>query len=162
MGNTAGGNDKAGGEGGVGARRSKRAGKRSKPASAKRTASKRRSAPKTKTPAEHGLAITRHFTRPGVDPFDSVEWEIRTAKITNETGVSVFEQNDVEIPAQWSQLATNVVVSKYFRGHLNTPGRETSVRQLIGRVVGRIREWGSDNDYFRSRGDADACADELT
>jgi ribonucleoside-diphosphate reductase alpha chain len=162
MGNTAGGNDKAGGEGGVGARRSKRAGKRSKPASAKRTASKRRSAPKTKTPAEHGLAITRHFTRPGVDPFDSVEWEIRTAKITSETGVSVFEQNDVEIPAQWSQLATNVVVSKYFRGHLNTPGRETSVRQLIGRVVGRIREWGSDNDYFRSRGDADAFADELT
>ncbi|MCH7866811.1 MAG: vitamin B12-dependent ribonucleotide reductase [Myxococcales bacterium] len=123
---------------------------------------KSKSSSKTRPHAKHGLAITRHFTRPGEDPFDSVEWEIRSAKITNESGDSVFEQNDVEIPAQWSQLATNVVVSKYFRGHLDTPGRETSVRQLIGRVVGRIREWGCEGGYFRSEDDAQAFADELT
>jgi len=91
-----------------------------------------------------GLTISRHFTTPDVDPFDTVEWEIRCASIANEKGESVFEQDDVEIPKSWSQLATNVVVSKYFRGHVGTPERETSVRQLIGRVVGRIREWGEE------------------
>ena len=112
--------------------------------------------------AKQGIHVTRHFTRPGVDPFDSVEWEMRSAKIANESGESVFEQNDVEIPASWSQLATNVVVSKYFRGHLGTPGRETSVRQLIGRVVSKIREWGSKHDYFETQEDAQAFSDELT
>ena len=111
---------------------------------------------------EIGISIERHFTRPGEDPFDNVEWTRRSALITNEKGEVVFEQNDVEIPAQWSVLATNVVVSKYFRGHLGTPGRETSVRQLIGRVVSTIREWGSKNDYFVSQNDAQAFADELT
>ena len=95
-----------------------------------------------------GLTISRHFTSPDVDPFDTVEWEIRSATIANEKGESVFEQNDVEIPKSWSQLATNVVVSKYFRGHVGTPGREYSVRQLIGRVVARIREWGEEGGYF--------------
>jgi len=109
-----------------------------------------------------GLVIPRHFTRAGEDPFDSVDWAMRSAKISNESGETVFEQNDVEIPASWSQLATNVVVSKYFRGHLGTPGRETSVRQLIGRVVGKMREWGSKLDFFRSPEDAQAFADELT
>jgi len=109
-----------------------------------------------------GLTISRHFTTPDVDPFDTVEWEIRSATITNEKGENVFEQNDVEIPKSWSQLATNVVVSKYFRGHVGTPDREYSVRQLIGRVVGRIREWGEEGGYFATEEDARAYADELT
>jgi len=109
-----------------------------------------------------GLTVRRHFTRPGVDPFDTVEWELRSATIANEKGETVFEQTDVEIPKRWSQLATNVVVSKYFRGHVGTPERERSVRQLIGRVVGRIREWGEEGGYFATEEDAQAYADELT
>ncbi len=109
-----------------------------------------------------GLTIARHFTTPGIDPFETVEWERRSATITNEKGETVFEQTDVEIPKSWSQLATNVVVSKYFRGHIGTPERETSVRQLIGRVVGRIREWGERGGYFATGADAAAYADELT
>ena len=108
------------------------------------------------------LTIPRYFTRVGEDPFDAVDWAIRGAKITNESGDVVFEQNDVEIPASWSQLATNVVVSKYFRGHIGSPDRETSVRQLIGRVVGRLRGWGEDAGYFATPEDAQAYADELT
>ncbi|MFK7895090.1 MAG: vitamin B12-dependent ribonucleotide reductase [Myxococcota bacterium] len=109
-----------------------------------------------------GLTVERYFTKADQDPFDSVEWELRSATIANEKGEVVFEQNDVEIPATWSQLATNVVVSKYFRGHVGTPERETSVRQLIGRVVGRIREWGEEGGYFASEEDARAYSDELT
>jgi ribonucleoside-diphosphate reductase alpha chain len=112
--------------------------------------------------AARGLTVTRHFTTPDVDPFDTVEWELRSATIANEKGETVFEQNDVEIPKSWSQLATNVVVSKYFRGHIGTPEREKSVRQLIGRVVGRIREWGEQGGYFATEEDAEAYADELT
>ena len=89
-----------------------------------------------------GLHIPRHFTRKGEDPFATVEWELRTARISSESGETGFEQDECEIPKPWSQLATNVVVSKYFRGHLGTPARETRVRQLIGRVVGRMTEWG--------------------
>ena len=109
-----------------------------------------------------GLEIPRYFTRRGEDPFGTVEWELRSAKITDEKGEIVFEQTDVEIPASWSQLATNVVVSKYFRGHVGTPEREHSVKQLIGRVVGRIREWGEQGGYFRTPEDAQTYADELT
>ena len=109
-----------------------------------------------------GLHIPRHFTRKGEDPFATVEWELRTASISNEKGETVFEQVDCEIPTFWSQLATNVVVSKYFRGHLGTPGRETSIRQLIGRVVGRITEWGKDAGYFATPADVDTFSDELT
>ncbi len=109
-----------------------------------------------------GLRIPRHFTRKGEDPFSTVEWELRTARIGNEKGETVFEQVDCEIPKTWSQLATNVVVSKYFRGHIGTPQRETSVRQLIGRVVGRITEWGRDLGYFASPADEEAFSDELT
>jgi len=118
--------------------------------------------PAKRSSAGTGLTITRHFTTPDVDPFDTVEWELRSALIANEKGESVFEQNDVEIPKSWSQLATNVVVSKYFRGHVGTPEREYSVRQLIGRVVGRIREWGEEGGYFATEEDACAYADELT
>ena len=108
-----------------------------------------------------GLEIPRYFTRAGEDPFDSVEWEQRHAKITDGSGEIVFEQADVEVPKSWSQLATNVVVSKYFRGHVGTPGRERSVKQLIGRVVGRIVEWGDARGYFRTPADRDAYTDEL-
>jgi len=109
-----------------------------------------------------GLTVERHFTRAGEDPFDNVEWEIRDATIGDEKGSLVFEQKDVEIPKSWSQLATNVVVSKYFRGHLGTPQRERSVKQLIGRVVGRIREWGDASHYFKTPEDSQTFADELT
>jgi len=109
-----------------------------------------------------GLEIPRYFTELGSHPFDGVEWELRSAKITNEKGEVVFEQNDVEVPKTWSQLATNVVVSKYFRGHVGTPERERSVKQLIGRVVQRIASWGEEGGYFRTPADAQAFADELT
>ncbi|MBW2313372.1 MAG: vitamin B12-dependent ribonucleotide reductase [Deltaproteobacteria bacterium] len=108
-----------------------------------------------------GVSIQRYFTQAGDDPMDSVEWEVRSAKITNEKGEAVFEQTDVEIPASWSQLATNVVVSKYFRGHIGTPDRERSVKQLVGRVVDRIRDWGEGSGYFKTPEDAQAFADEL-
>ncbi|MEE2674361.1 MAG: vitamin B12-dependent ribonucleotide reductase [Myxococcota bacterium] len=109
-----------------------------------------------------GLHIPRYFTHKGDDPFDTIEWESRTARISSESGETVFEQADCEVPKPWSQLATNVVVSKYFRGHLGTPGRETSVRQLIGRVVGRIAEWGKEAGYFATPADVETFADELS
>jgi ribonucleoside-diphosphate reductase alpha chain len=109
-----------------------------------------------------GLRLSRRFTRLGVHPFDEVEWELRSATITNERGELIFEQRDCEIPKAWSQLATNVVVSKYFRGHLGTPERESSVKQLIGRVVGRIEEWGVRGGYFRTADDAEIFRDELS
>ncbi|MEZ4333867.1 MAG: vitamin B12-dependent ribonucleotide reductase [Myxococcota bacterium] len=112
--------------------------------------------------APRGVSIARHFTDGKVGPFDTLEWELRSATIANEKGETVFEQTDVEIPKKWSQLATNVVVSKYFRGHIGTPERERSVKQLIGRVVRRIREWGEQGGYFATPADADAFSDELT
>ena len=109
-----------------------------------------------------GVKIPRYFTKAGEDPFDAVEWELRSAKITNERGDTVFEQTDVEVPKSWSQLATNVVVSKYFRGHMDTPEREHSVKQLIGRVVAKIREWGDESGYFATPEDSQSFSDELT
>jgi ribonucleoside-diphosphate reductase alpha chain len=114
-----------------------------------------------------GVAIQRYFTRPGEPPFDLVEWEKRNAIISGEHGETVFEQREVEIPRPWSQLATNVVVSKYFRGPLGTPQgadprREHSVRQLIGRVVKTITAWGRKDKYFTTEEQASTFADELT
>ena len=109
-----------------------------------------------------GLHFPRRWTVPGIHPYDEIEWETRTAGIGNEKGVSVFEQKDVEVPAFWSQLATNVVVSKYFRGHLNTPDRETSVRQLIDRVVNTIAGWAETQHYFATDEDLHAFQAELT
>jgi len=109
-----------------------------------------------------GLVIERWWTTAGVDPFDEVEWELRTAAITGERGEVIFEQRDLEIPKFWSQLATNVVASKYFRGPLGDPSREHSVRQLIGRVVRTIAGWGRQGGYFATEADADAFEDELT
>ena len=108
-----------------------------------------------------GLEFPRYFTLPGVDPFDEVEWETRSAVIGNEKGRVVFEQHDVEIPAFWSQQATNIVVSKYFRGQLDTPGRERSVKQLIGRVVDAIACWAGEQNYFASEDALQSFAGEL-
>jgi ribonucleoside-diphosphate reductase alpha chain len=126
----------------------------------------------TRPRAGAGLRIARRFTAPDeaalragrqrVDPIESEVWERRTAVISGEGGEVVFEQTDVEVPAAWSQLATNVVASKYFRGTLGTPQRETSVKQLVGRVVGSIRRWGEEQGYFASPADAEVFADELT
>ena len=109
-----------------------------------------------------GLTFERRWTRPGVHPYDEITWEYRTAGIANETGKSVFEQKDVEVPNFWSQLATNVVVSKYFRGHLGTPERETSVRQLIDRVVNTITAWAETQRYFATDADLETFQAELT
>jgi ribonucleoside-diphosphate reductase alpha chain len=109
-----------------------------------------------------GLRFERAFTTPGVDPYDTVEWEMRDAVITNERGETVFEQRGVEIPKFWSQTATNVVVSKYFRGQLGHPGRERSVRQLIGRVADTVADWGREGGYFATEEDAATFHAELT
>lgn len=111
--------------------------------------------------AQRGLVCRRYYTKPGVDPFDAVEWELRDAVIGNEKGEKVFEQKGVEVPKAWSQTATNVVVSKYFRGHLGTPGRERSVRQLIGRVADTIAGWGRAGGYFASADDEKTFHAEL-
>jgi ribonucleoside-diphosphate reductase alpha chain len=108
-----------------------------------------------------GLTFPRFFTEAGVDPFDEVVWEIRAAAIGNERGEMVFEQRDVEIPSFWSQQATNIVVSKYFRGQIGTPEREHSVKQLIGRVVNTITEWARTQKYFATDGDLQAFSDDL-
>ena len=100
-----------------------------------------------------GLTFERRWTQPGVHPYDEIAWEVRTAAIGTESGKLVFEQKDVEVPAFWSQMATNVVVSKYFRGHLGTPERETSVRQLIDRVVLSITAWAETQHYFATDDD---------
>jgi ribonucleoside-diphosphate reductase alpha chain len=108
-----------------------------------------------------GLEFPRYFTRTGVDPFDEIEWEIRSAVIGNEQGKVVFEQRDVEFPRSWSQQATNIVVSKYFRGQLGTPDRERSVKQLIGRVVDTITLWARQDKYFASEDALSAFSAEL-
>src|SRR5208282_5019467 len=95
-----------------------------------------------------GIVLARFFTTAGVDPYSQVDWDLRSAVISGEDGRIVFEQKDVEVPRAWSQTATNVVVSKYFRGPLGTPRRETSVRQLISRVVDTITGWGDKQGYF--------------
>jgi len=109
-----------------------------------------------------GLTFRRWFTKEGVHPFDEVEWEIRDAVIPNyKEGGNAFEQRGVEFPKSWSQNATNIVAQKYFRGPLGTPQRESSVRQLVGRVVDTIRRWGLKDGYFQTEHDADVFADEL-
>ena len=118
--------------------------------------------PKTQKGPQKGLAVTRRWTRATTHPFDEITWELRSATIGNEKGEVVFEQKDVEMPDFWSQLATNVVVSKYFRGTLGTPQRERSVKQLIGRVANTIADWGITDGYFASPEDAEAFRAELT
>src|SRR5687768_15020521 len=108
-----------------------------------------------------GLEFPRYFTLPGIDPFDEVTWDRRSAVIGNERGEVVFEQRDVEMPSFWSQQATNIVVSKYFRGQIGTPERENSVKQLIGRVVNAITEWARKDGYFASEADLQTFSAEL-
>ena len=117
-----------------------------------------------KTPAHggKGLAFPRYFTDGEKSPFDAVEWEKRTALIGNEKGVTIFRQEDVEVPKTWSQTATNIVASKYFHGKMGTADRETSVRQLISRVANTIVHWGEQGGYFADPASRDAFRDELT
>src|SRR2546423_309016 len=106
--------------------------------------------------AGEALTVRRLFTTPGVHPYESVEWERRTAS------VGTFHQDDVEFPSSWSQNATNIVAQKYFRGQLGSPAREHSVKQMIGRVAGTIADWGRERGYFASVEDGDAFEAELT
>jgi ribonucleoside-diphosphate reductase alpha chain len=108
-----------------------------------------------------GLEFVRSFSHEGIDPFDEVEWETRSAVIGNEKGQVVFEQRDVEMPRFWSQQATNIVVSKYFRGQIGSPERERSVKQLIGRVVDTITGWARKQGYFASEDDLQSFSDDL-
>jgi len=108
-----------------------------------------------------GLSIRRFFTKPGEHPFDTVDWELRDARIGHGDKVS-FEQRGVEFPKTWSQNATNIVAQKYFRGRLDSPERERSVKQMITRVAGTIADWGRERGYFASTEDGDAFEAELT
>jgi ribonucleoside-diphosphate reductase alpha chain len=110
---------------------------------------------------QKGLVFSRRFSTEGVSPYDEVQWERRTASITDTKGNTIFEQKDVDVPVDWSMTATNIVASKYLHGQLDTPERETGVRQLVGRVVETIRGWGMAGGYFASEGDADIFQDEL-
>jgi ribonucleoside-diphosphate reductase alpha chain len=107
------------------------------------------------------IGVERYFTQEGVDPYEAVEWETRTALIPGKDGPS-FEQKDVEFPSFWSQTATNIVAQKYFRGKLSSPQREHSVRQMIGRVADTITAWGVKDGYFLDQAEADTFHDELT
>jgi ribonucleoside-diphosphate reductase alpha chain len=109
-----------------------------------------------------GMAVSRHYTKPGVHPFDAMEWEQRSASITNDKGEVLFQQDNCEIPKSWTQMATNVVVSKYFRGGMGTPEREYSVKQLISRVADTISDWGIKDEYFANEQDAENFRAELT
>jgi len=109
-----------------------------------------------------GLKIEHHFSSPGVHPFDELQWESRSAKITNDAGEAVFEQNNIEVPVNWSQLATKVVASKYFYGDAEAGHRENSVKQLVHRVCRTIADRGLRDGYFASGADADTYYNELT
>src|SRR5215210_3410330 len=109
---------------------------------------------------EASLGVKRHFTIPGRDPFAEIEWEIRDAFIPGKDKPA-FEQNGVEFPKFWSQTATNIVAQKYFRGRLGSPERETSVKQMIGRVVDTIGRWGRDGGYFGDEDEALTFENEL-
>ena len=106
-------------------------------------------------PEMRPMSVAPRFCPPDTDPFTTVEWDYRTAAIKDENGKVLFEQTNCEIPASWSPLATNVVVSKYFYGEPNTPERETSVKQVIHRVARTIADWGIADGYFASREDGE-------
>ena len=108
-----------------------------------------------------GLSVERRYSTPGVHPFDQIEWEIRDAVIGNPESPA-FEQRGVEFPKTWCQNATNIVAQKYFRGRVGNPERESSVKQMIGRVAGTISDWGREGGYFASEDDAEAFEMELT
>jgi len=130
-------------------------------ASSPDAASERTASTQQQTRKAPGLTFTRHFTQPGVSPYDKLTWERRTAAIIDSKGNVIFEQKDVEVPSDWSMTATNIVASKYLHGQLGTPQRETGVRQLVSRVAETIRDWGFKDGYFRSSADAANFHDEL-
>ena len=109
----------------------------------------------------NALRFQRFFSRATVSPYDEVQWETRTAAITDAAGKTIFEQKDVEVPIDWSMTATNIVASKYLHGQLGTAERETGVRQLVGRVAETIRDWGLHGGYFATPEDAAVFHDEL-
>ncbi len=111
---------------------------------------------------QSGLKIEQSFSTPAVHPFDELQWETRSAKITNETGETVFEQNNIEVPSGWSQLATKVVASKYFYGDVETGRREHSVKQLVHRVCRTIADRGRRDGYFTTDEDTEIFYNELT
>ena len=116
-----------------------------------------RSAPDTTTTfATKGVRVERRYTEPGVHPFDAIDWELRDAE------VGKFKQEQVEFPKSWSQNATNIVAQKYFRGQTDSPERESSVKQMVGRVAGTIAGWGRELGYFSTVEDASAFEEELT
>ena len=123
-----------------------------------KTTSASTTATKKKAP---GLTFKRFFTTAGVSPYDELEWELRLAQITDAKGGVIFEQKDVEVPKDWSMTATNIVASKYLHGQIDTPERETGVRQLVTRVAETIRDWGTAGGYFRTSDDAAIFHDEL-
>ena len=110
---------------------------------------------------KQGLSIIHYFTTKDKYPYDRLEWENRTASITGEGGKEIFKQEGVKFPKNWSQLATNIVASKYFRGQLDSPDRETSVEQLIDRVADTITRWGEDDGYFEKGDESHAFCYEL-
>ncbi len=123
-----------------------------------------RSRPETATEAapSKGLRVEQFFSAAGVNPFDQLEWEVRSAKILDDNGQTIFEQNNIEVPTTWSQLATKVVASKYFYGDIESDQREHSVRQLVHRVCWTIAQRGKKDGYFASDEDAENFYNELT
>ncbi len=126
----------------------------------------RSASPKTSLPVEErsGISFPKYFTQKlegGKTPYDEIAWELRTAAIGNDKGAIIFEQNEIEIPADWSQTATNIVASKYFHGKLGSPDRERSVAQLVHRVVDTIADWGKHGNYFKTEQDGENFRSEL-
>jgi ribonucleoside-diphosphate reductase alpha chain len=136
--------------------------------SAAHASDSKKSGRKTRQPEEKGLKIQRVFSRKGISPLDEIEWERRTAEITDDSGKTIFRQEDVEVPKNWSALATKIAVSKYFYGDIangSDPyrgGRENSVRQLIHRVTRTITDWGRQDGYFAGPDTAETFYNELT
>ncbi|HEY2343560.1 MAG TPA: vitamin B12-dependent ribonucleotide reductase, partial [Chthoniobacteraceae bacterium] len=118
--------------------------------------------------ASAGLKFQRTFSKSSISPFDELEWESRTAEITDDSGKAIFKQENVEVPKSWSPLATKIAVSKYFYGdiaHGSDPfkgGRERSVKQLINRVTRTITDWGTADGYFADQASAEVFYDDLT
>ena len=108
-----------------------------------------------------GLSFARHFTTPGVSPYDQITWELRDAIIQDWKGNIIFEQKNVESPVDWSMTATNIVASKYLHGLIGTPERESGVRALITRVAESVRDWGIAAGYFATDADAETFYAEL-
>ncbi|MEI6789025.1 MAG: vitamin B12-dependent ribonucleotide reductase [bacterium] len=112
-------------------------------------------------PGRKGMTLNRVFTKPGTDPFDGIDWDLRKASITDDKGNVIFVQENIEVPKSWSMLATNIVASKYFYGGLKTKIRETSVRQLVHRVARAIADWGKKDGIFATEADAENFYTEL-